>query len=122
MSTITAELVDVGEKRGVGGRRVMPVERREQLIAEYRTSGLTMAAFARREGIKYATFANWMAKAQSAATAKPSIRFAEMRLPLETATTCPENDFALEVRLPDGTTVRGRIAADVVALVRALRS
>ena len=122
MSTITAELVDVGEKRGGGGRRGMPGERREQLIAEYRTSGLTMAAFARREGIKYATFANWMAKAQSAATAKPSIRFAEMRLPLETATTCPENDFALEVRLPDGTTVRGRIAADVVALVRALRS
>lgn len=122
MSTITAELVDVGEKRGVGGRRVTPVERREQLIAEYRTSGLTMAAFARREGIKYATFANWMAKAQSTAAGKPSIRFAEMRLPLEAATTCPQSEFALEVRLPDGTTVRGRIVADVVAIVRTLRS
>lgn len=33
---------------------------------------VTMAAFARREGIKYATFAGWMAE--------PSIRFAEMRL------------------------------------------
>jgi transposase-like protein len=122
MGTITAELVDVGERRGAGGRRVTPVERREQLIAEYRTSGLTMAAFARREGIKYATFANWIAKAQSTATAKPTIRFAEMRLPVEAAATCPQNDFALEVRLPDGTTVRGRVTADVVAMVRALRS
>jgi transposase-like protein len=122
MGTITAELVDVGERRGARGRRVMPAERREQLIAEYRTSGLTMAAFARREGIKYSTFAGCMAKTQPSATAKPTIRFTEMRLPVEPRTTSAQNDYPVEVRLPDGTTVRGRVAAEVVALVRALRS
>ena len=122
MGTITAELVDEGERRGARGRRVLPVERREQLMAEYRASGLTMAAFARREGIKYATFAGWMAKAQSTAPAKPPIRFAEMRLPFRPGTTDAPNDFSLEVRLPDGTTVRGRVAAEVAGLVRALRS
>ena len=91
-------------------------------MAEYRTSGWTMAAFARREGIKYATFANWMAKARAGATVKRSIQFAEMRLPMGADTASAPNDFALEVRLPDGTTVRGRVAAEVVALVRALRS
>jgi transposase-like protein len=122
MGTIATELVDEGERRGARGRRVLPVERREQLIAEYRASGLTMAAFARREGIKYATFAGWMAKALPGAVAKPSIRFAEMRLPLGPTAPTPQNDFALEVELADGTTVRGRGAAEVVALVRALRS
>jgi transposase-like protein len=122
MGTITAEVVDVGERRGAQGRRVMPAARREQLVAEYRTSGLTMAAFARREGIKYATFAGWMAKAQSTAPVKPSIRFAEMRLPLGPIATGTSNDYSVEVRLPDGAMVRGRVVAEVVALVRALRS
>lgn len=122
MGTITAELVDVGEKRGARGRRVMPVERREQLMAEYGTSGLTMAAFARREGIKYATFAGWIAKTQPRGRPKPPIRFAEVRLPLEAAPPSSQRDFALEVRLADGTMVRGRIAAEVAALVRELRN
>lgn len=81
-----------------------------------------MAAFAKREGIKYPTFAGWMAKAKPSAAAKPSIRFAEMRLPLSPAAPSPQDDYALEVRLPEGTVVRGRVAADVVVLVRALRS
>ena len=80
MGAITTELVDTGERRGARGRRVTPAERREQLMAEYRTSGLTMAAFAKREGIKYPTFAGWMAKAQSNALTKRPIRFAELRM------------------------------------------
>ena len=100
----------------------MPAQRREQLIAEYGTSGLTMAAFAKREGIKYQTFVGWMAKSRGTPAPKPPIRFSEMRLPLPAATSGPQNDYAVEVRLPDGTVVRGRAAAEVVALVRGLRS
>lgn len=122
MGAITAEVVEVGEQRGARGRRVMPAERREQLKAEYRTSGLTMAAFAKREGIKYQTFVGWMAKAQATPAPKPPIRFAEMRLPLPAATAGSQHDCAVEVRLPDGTVVRGRAAAEVVAVVRGLRS
>ena len=102
MGTITAELADVGERRGVRGRRVLPAERRAQLMAEYRTSGLTMAAFAKSEGIKYPTFAGWMAKCRANAAATPPIRFAEMRL----AAGCGEAQFA--ERLCAGGAIAGR--------------
>lgn len=39
-----------------------------------------MAAFARRERIKYATFAGWVAKAQRAAMKSPLIKFSEVAL------------------------------------------
>lgn len=118
MGAITAELVDTGERRGARGRRVMPADGRTQLVEAYRSSGLTMAAFARREGVKYPTFAGWVAKGQQLTKAKPAIRFAEMRVPM--APAC-EPGHALEVRLPDGTVLRGSRVADVIALVRALR-
>ena len=38
--------------------------RRAELVAEYRRSKLTMAAFARREGLAYSTFAGWVWKSQ----------------------------------------------------------
>lgn len=60
MGAITAEVVDTGEKRDARGRRVTPSERRLQVVDAFRASGLTMAAFARRERLKYATFAGWM--------------------------------------------------------------
>lgn len=120
MGAITAELVDTGERRGAHGRRMMPAERRAQLVEAYRASGLTMAAFARREGVKYPTFVGWVAKEQQQqpVRTKVPIRFAEMRLPLAAAS---EPSHAMEVRLPDGTVLRGSQVADVVALVRALR-
>ena len=82
-----------------------------------------MAAFARRESIKYATFAHWVLKAQkaTAAPAKPRIKFAELQLPFPAAAPAPASE-SLEVRLPDGTVLRGTRAADLADLVRALRA
>lgn len=77
-----------------------------------------MAAFARREGINYATFAGWVA-AQRAEPAKSPIKFTEVKLP---SLPPPREDAALEVRLPDGTMVRGGKVADLIALLKALRS
>jgi transposase-like protein len=57
MGAITAEVVDVGEKRDTRGRRVFPRAERRSLIATIRASGVTMAEFARREGINYSTMA-----------------------------------------------------------------
>jgi transposase-like protein len=119
MGAITAELVDTGDKRDARGRRVATPERRAQLVRAFGSSGLTMAAFARRESINYATFAGWVLKAQKLAVAKPPIRFAEMRLPVAPAS---ETSAPIEVRLSDGTVLRGSRVADVVTLVRALRS
>lgn len=120
MGAITAEVVDTGEKRDAKGRRVTPTERRAHLVQAFRASGMTMAAFARRERINYATFAGWVAKAGRSALAKRPIEFAELRMPFAPAVAGSSDQ--LEVRLPDGTVLRGGRVADVVALVRALRS
>ena len=120
MGAITAELVETGEKRDTRGRRVTPTARRAQLVQVYRGSGLTMAEFARREKLKYATFAGWVAKAEDRAMTQGPIRFAEVPLPFAPPRG-PVGD-SLEVQLPDGTVLRGGRVADVVALVRALRA
>jgi len=119
MAAITAELVETGEKRDTRGRRVMPAERRAHMVEAYRASGLTMAGFARREKLKYATFAGWVAKAQRSAAIAGAIKFAEVRLPF--ASSRPGGD-QLEVQLPDGTVLRGCRVAEVAALVRALKA
>ena len=118
MGAITAELVDSGETRDRRGRRITKAQRRSELVTDFRSSGLTMAAFARREGINYATFAGWVA-AQRVEPAKSQIKFREVQLP---ALPPPKDDAPLEVRLPDGTMVRGGKVADVVTLLKALRS
>ncbi len=119
MGAINAELVDTGERRDVRGRRVTPAERRVQMVAGYQASGMTMAAFARRERINYATFAGWVAKATVQSPAKTPIKFAQVALPLA-APGVPVDP--LEVRLADGTVLRGSRVGDLVALVRALRA
>src|SRR5687768_10566097 len=81
MAAITAELVKTGEKRDTRGRRVMPAERRAHMVEAHRASGLTMARFARREKLKYASFAGWVANAQRWAATAGAIKFAEVRLP-----------------------------------------
>jgi transposase-like protein len=120
MGAITAEVVDTGEKRDARGHRMTSAEVRRQLVEAYRGSGLTMAAFARHERIKYATFAGWVAQAGRPVAAKRPVQFKELRLPFPLSGTAP--DDRLEVRMPDGTVVRGAGVTEVVALVRALRS
>lgn len=89
------------------------------MLAAYRESGLTRAAFAKREGICYATFCHWAQRAAKAAITTPSapspVRFAEVALPSRASTN------ALEVSLPDGTVVRGGSVEELAALARALR-
>ena len=120
MGAITAEVVDTGEKRDGRGRRVIARTQRLALVDAFRASGMSMAAFARRERINYTTFAGWMQRAGSVVASSP-IRFAEVRVPT-TAVSTPKASHELEVRLADGTVVRGGRVADLVALVRGLRS
>jgi hypothetical protein len=49
MKTITTELMVDETKRGGDGRRMTSRERRAELLCDYAESGLSMAAFARRE-------------------------------------------------------------------------
>jgi|JI10StandDraft_1071094.scaffolds.fasta_scaffold66262_3 transposase-like protein len=128
--TTGTELVETGEKRDRLGRKITPVARRAELVAAWRESGLTQAEFARREGITYSSFAAWVQAERRVAeggsrAAKPAIRppqrvnFTEVRLPA-TAGSAPS--LGLEVRLPDGTVLRGGSGAELAKLVRALRA
>jgi len=119
MVTTTTELMDTGERRDQRGRRISSVERRAEAVQEWRASGLTMAAFARREGIGYSTFAGWVLKAPRKRPAAKRPRFTEVRIG---SVLAPTSVGLLEVRLPDGTVARGASAADLAALVKALRS
>jgi hypothetical protein len=92
--------VDNGEKRDGRGRRLMAANRRER--------------------IKYPTFAAWVWKAEKEPARRSAIDFAEVRLPLMAPSGEAVGD-RLEVRLPDGTVVRGPRVGDIAALVRALK-
>ena len=119
-----AEVVDVGEKRDTRGRRVLPRAERRRLIAAFRTSGMTMAAFARREGLNYSTVAGWVYRdnpKSTESTTKRAIEFAQVQLPTRGMPQLPASRGELEVQLPDGTMVRGGRVADLVTLVKALR-
>lgn len=106
------------------GRKITPASRRAELVAGWRASGQTQAEFARREGIKYSSFASWVqAERRTAITGesktaarKSAVRFAEVRLP-----TTPALTAGLEVRLADGTVLWGGDARELAILVRALR-
>jgi transposase-like protein len=120
MELVEAQVVETGEKRDRLGRRITPARRREELVAAWRQSGLTQAAFARREGVRYPTFATWVQQARQGEpcnkASSQKVRFAQVHLP--TSAPIPP----VEVRMADGTVVRGASAREVAAVVRALRS
>ena len=129
--------METGEKRDTLGRRRTPLARRAELLAEYRQSGLTQTAFARREGVRYSTFCTWAQAERRSGGLPPApaggkrrrvagtpavrppgrINFVEACLP---AVAAPVP--GLEVRLSDGTVLRGSSAVELAALVRALRA
>jgi len=122
----TTELVDLGEKRDRLGRKITPAERRAELVAAWRQSGLTQAAFARHEGVNYTTFASWVQEERkngrraAAPPPRPNRRVPAVRF-VEACLPGPPPVGPLEVRLADGTVVRGGSAVELAALVRALR-
>ena len=117
MTSITTELVETGAKRDERGRKITTPAERVALIAQYRDSGLTQKAFARREGIKFSTFASWVQGRRLAGRPGRKARFAEVAM-----MTQPPVMAGLAVQLPDGVVVSGSDANQVAALVRALRS
>ncbi len=119
MMTMTTELIDTGEQRDGRGHRISSLARRAELVQAWRGSGLTMAAFARRECLAYSTFAGWVLKSARKHRAPQRPRFAEVRVGPLLAAAAPG---LLEVHLPDGTAVRGGNVAELANLVRALRA
>lgn len=124
MGTIVAEVVEVAERDARGRRRVSAKQRAEYVRA-YVQSGLTQAAFAKREGLRYPTFAHWVQKAKRAGACElpprsGAVQFAQVQLPSSAAAM--RSTASVEVQLADGVVVRGGDVEQIAALVRALRS
>src|SRR2546430_13976958 len=119
MEAITTEVLDEKSKRDTRGRKIIEGARREELLASYEQSGLTQKAFSRLEGINYHTLVAWLSQQRRSAPAvgpgTAPLRFEEVRL--QGSVDLP----SLEVRLPEGTVVRGQDVAKVAALGNALR-
>lgn len=94
-------------------------EQRRVILAEFERSGLSAARFARQTGLKYPTFAAWVA--QSRRTKRPQPKL-PLRL-LEAVVAPPAVEATVLVQLPGGAHVELRDASHLplaVALVRAL--
>jgi transposase-like protein len=111
MTTITTELMDKEMKRDRKGRQITTAERRAELVAGYRASGLTMEQFARREGINRLTLAKWVFLHGRRGDMKP-VRFAEVKIGLPAVPR-----WTFELTLPNGWIVR---AADATAVAQLL--
>jgi hypothetical protein len=89
-------------KSDTRGRVRVPVERREELLKEFDRSGISAMKFSRLAGIKYPTFANWLAKrrrmgggAQALGGAESGSNSAGRPVRLFEAVAEPERRFAL---------------------------
>jgi len=131
----TTEVVDDGRRRDRLGRARTPRQRREELLADYDRSGMSQAAFARRAGVRYPTFAHWVQERRKEAAGSPGReaaepgtsgagpRFVELRLPTAPGPSMPSCPVAeLSVILPDGVILRGAEPQALAALVSALRA
>jgi transposase-like protein len=102
------------------GRVRTSKEQRRAILTEFERSGVSVTQFARRNGLKYSTFAAWVQRYRrpKRATLKSPVRLLEA-----VVTPTPLNSPSLHVQLPGGARLEFREASQVplvAALVRAL--
>ena len=131
MESLEAEVCTELEKRDGRGRRLLKKEHWVSLMSAYDASGLTQAAFARREGINYHTFMGWLARRRrelkhsegvdmGAESIAATTQFQEFTLKARSQPQVTPT-YALEVSLPCGTLLRGQNAGSLAGLVSALK-
>jgi transposase-like protein len=125
METIVTEVVDEQGARDTRGRRITSQQRRAELLAQYKTSGMTQKAFAKRAGVNIHTFISWLAdqkRGEAAgalgARAGAPVGFVELRTPA----LASAGMAVLEVVLRDGRVARGSDAGALASLVRQLEA
>lgn len=92
-------------------RTATGLAQRRQLLAEYERSGLSIAAFARKQGISYQTFYAWVAQNSP----KPKVCFAEVEL------AAPSTAEPILIELGRHARVRLSSAAQVSLAARLLK-
>jgi hypothetical protein len=122
MESIEAEVCVESGKSDRQGRRIRGVAEWSSILEHYDQSGLTQAAFCAREGLRLGTLVAWLGRRRKnggilsePAQSKP--KFHELSLSRPSGEPIAE----LEVRLADGTIVRGAQASELAKLIRLLR-
>ena len=106
MQDAHTELLQDESKRDRRGNRIYSEERKGELVAEWRASGLTQRVFAQRAGIKYATLTSWTCSRRGVgkSAVAPTV-FREMSMPISMKAS---GGASLEVVLADGTKRQNR--------------
>jgi transposase-like protein len=99
-------------------RRRTSATQRARLIEQFRRSGLTRGAFARRHGLGVSTLGKWLTAARATPRRTP-VLFREVRL--AGVASAPAITGAMEVEGAGGLTVRCREALSVQDLAMLLR-
>jgi len=117
MSSITAPASGPIVKSDRSGRTRYTAPYKQQVLDAYESSSLSAPAFAKQCGVKYPTFAAWIAvrkRPQHAASAgRPAFLIAEL--------AATADDTALEVRLPGGALTRATGSSQIRLLAELLR-
>lgn len=120
MESIEAEVCVEAGKSDRQGRRIRGADEWSLILKRYDQSGLTQAAFCAREGLRYGTLVAWLGRRRKNGGALmdsgPEPKFHELSLsrPAEPLSA------SLEVRLPEGTVLRGSQASELAELIRLL--
>jgi hypothetical protein len=124
-------------KQDVRGRVQTPTARREELLDEFERGGLSGGKFAALVGVKYSTFASWVAKRKRARAGKSgaknttsvgALRLVEAMLPAGCEVHATSRAEALSVHLVGGMRLeithesQARLAAALLKALEAARS
>lgn len=117
MASITDQPTGVIIKSDRGGRVRYTRQYKQEVLAAFETSSLSAPAFASQCGIKYPTFAAWIAERRRGErqTSRDAQAFLIAEIPASTDGT------ALEVHLPGGAVVRASDAEQLRLLAVLLR-
>ena len=118
MSTATDQTTAVIVKSDRTGRTRYSAQYKSEVLAAYESSSLSAPAFARQCGVKYPTFAAWIA-AHKHGERKPA-RQGPAFVIAEVSAGC--GGAALEVHLPGGAVARAADAGQVRLLAELLRN
>ena len=117
MSTATVQTTGIIVKSDRTGRTRYNGQYKQEVLAAFDSSSLSAPAFARQCGIKYPTFAAWIA-ARKRGERQPA-RQGPAFVIAEVSAAC--DGAALEVRLPGGAVARAADAVQVRLLAELLR-
>ena len=122
MELIETEVCVESGKSDRQGRRIRGAAEWSSILDRYDQSGLTQAAYCRREGLKFGTLVSWLGRRRKSGGALISSQLEPKFHELSLSSPAESLSSSLEVSLPDGTVLRGTQASELAELIRLLRA